>query len=55
MKRSDAIRLGAGALTVGAWTELGGVAAAQQKMVLKAFDVHPPGYPTVVAVEDMGK
>jgi tripartite ATP-independent transporter DctP family solute receptor len=32
-----------------------GSALAQQKVVLKASDVHPPGYPTVVAVEDMGK
>ncbi len=30
-------------------------ASAQQKLVLKAADVHPPGYPTVVAVESMGK
>jgi tripartite ATP-independent transporter DctP family solute receptor len=28
---------------------------AQQKVVLKASDVHPAGYPTVVAVENMGK
>ena len=28
---------------------------AQDKMVFKAADVHPPGYPTVVAVENMGK
>jgi len=26
-----------------------------QKMVLKAVDTHPAGYPTVVAVENMGK
>ena len=32
-----------------------GSALAQQKLVLKASDVHPSGYPTVVAVEDMGK
>jgi tripartite ATP-independent transporter DctP family solute receptor len=30
-------------------------AAAQAKMALKASDVHPAGYPTVVAVESMGK
>src|SRR5690242_6038737 len=30
-------------------------AHAQQKLVLKASDVHPAGYPTVVAVENMGK
>ena len=31
------------------------VRAADQKMVLKASDVHPEGYPTVRAVENMGK
>src|SRR5262249_24639812 len=30
-------------------------ALAQQKVVLKASDVHPAGYPTVVAVENLGK
>src|SRR5689334_20261113 len=30
-------------------------AHAQQKLVLKASDVHPAGYPTVTAVENMGK
>ena len=30
-------------------------AAAHQKLVLKAADVHPEGYPTVVATENMGK
>ncbi len=33
----------------------GGTAMAQTKMVMKASDVHPEGYPTVVAVENMGK
>jgi TRAP-type C4-dicarboxylate transport system substrate-binding protein len=28
---------------------------AHAQTVLKAADVHPPGYPTVVAVENMGK
>ena len=32
-----------------------GAKAADQKMVLKASDVHPEGYPTVQAVENMGK
>jgi tripartite ATP-independent transporter DctP family solute receptor len=32
-----------------------GSAQAQQKVVLKASDVHPEGYPTVAAVESMGK
>lgn len=29
--------------------------AAQEKMILKAADVHPLGYPTVQAVENLGK
>ncbi|MEP7031840.1 MAG: TRAP transporter substrate-binding protein DctP, partial [Pseudolabrys sp.] len=32
-----------------------GAAMAQQKLVLKASDVHAAGYPTVVAVENIGK
>ncbi|MGH8849477.1 MAG: TRAP transporter substrate-binding protein DctP, partial [Casimicrobiaceae bacterium] len=32
-----------------------GPATAQQKLVMKASDVHPQGYPTVEAVENMGK
>jgi TRAP-type C4-dicarboxylate transport system substrate-binding protein len=32
-----------------------GPALAQQKLVLKATDVHPLGYPTVEAVVQMGK
>src|ERR671918_1744469 len=32
-----------------------GAAVAQQKVVLKATDVHPLGYPTVEAVVRMGK
>jgi tripartite ATP-independent transporter DctP family solute receptor len=31
------------------------LARAQAKLVLKASDVHPEGYPTVAAVEEMGK
>jgi tripartite ATP-independent transporter DctP family solute receptor len=34
---------------------LSSVAHAQSKVVLKASDVHPTGYPTVEAVERMGK
>jgi tripartite ATP-independent transporter DctP family solute receptor len=30
-------------------------AAAEAKTLFKASDVHPPGYPTVVAVQDLGK
>ncbi len=36
-------------------TAFSGTAFAQAKLVLKASDVHPTGYPTVVAVESMGK
>jgi tripartite ATP-independent transporter DctP family solute receptor len=32
-----------------------GSAVAQDKLVLKASDVHPAGYPTVAAVENLGK
>jgi tripartite ATP-independent transporter DctP family solute receptor len=32
-----------------------GSAIAQDKMIFKASDVHPDGYPTVVAVENLGK
>src|SRR5713101_4997734 len=44
-----------GAVTLIALTCFGGVAGAQQKLALKASDVHPAGYPTVVAVENLGK
>jgi tripartite ATP-independent transporter DctP family solute receptor len=46
--------IAAGTLAVAA-AFASGTAAAQDKLILKASDVHPPGYPTVVAVEDMGK
>jgi tripartite ATP-independent transporter DctP family solute receptor len=45
----------AGAIALLAFMCLGGAAVAQQKLVLKASDVHPAGYPTVVAVENLGK
>jgi tripartite ATP-independent transporter DctP family solute receptor len=34
---------------------LAGTLFAQEKMVLKASDVHPDGYPTVAAIVNMGK
>jgi tripartite ATP-independent transporter DctP family solute receptor len=43
----------AGAIATAAFAS--GPAFAQQKMVLKASDVHAAGYPTVVAVENLGK
>jgi tripartite ATP-independent transporter DctP family solute receptor len=53
MRRRDLLA-GAGALAFGA-AALGGRALADDKTVLKAADVHPEGYPTVVAVENLGK
>jgi tripartite ATP-independent transporter DctP family solute receptor len=52
VKRRDFLMLGAAATAAGA---IGAPAFAQAKMVLKATDVHPTGYPTVEAVERMGK
>ncbi len=46
--------IAAGTLAVAA-AFASGTAGAQEKLALKASDVHAPGYPTVVAVEDMGK
>jgi tripartite ATP-independent transporter DctP family solute receptor len=51
--RRDALRLGISAALVGLIGR--GATAADQKLVLKASDVHPEGYPTVQAVENMGK
>src|SRR6266705_3193069 len=56
MKRREAMRLGiAAGVLMAAGLGFGGAAGAQEKMVLKASDVHPEGYPTVQAVENMGK
>jgi tripartite ATP-independent transporter DctP family solute receptor len=46
--------LAAGLLAAVAFAPVSG-AMAQSKVVLKASDVHPEGYPTVEAVENMGK
>ncbi len=54
MRRREVLQLGAGVLGVAGLARMA-PAFAEDKMVLKASDVHPPGYPTVVAVEDMGK
>ena len=43
------------ALAAGALATLPGIAQAQDKIVMKAADVHPAGYPNVVAIENMGK
>jgi len=51
--RRHALLFGVAALLLGL---IGGPAvAADQKTILKASDVHPEGYPTVQAVENMGK
>src|SRR5437870_2127571 len=56
MKRRDLIRTGAvAALAVAAGPTALTRVFAQQKMVWKASDVHPLGYPTVEAIERMGK
>ena len=55
MKRRDVLKLGAAAALGAAGLGYARPGAAQEKMVLKAADVHPAGYPTVVAVETMGK
>src|SRR3954470_24416792 len=57
MKRRDFLRAGAATLALGTTGGIGGAgsALAQTKMVLKASDVHPLGYPTVEAVQRMGK
>jgi tripartite ATP-independent transporter DctP family solute receptor len=48
--------IGLAALAIGAIAGRSlGPARAQAKLVLKASDVHPAGYPTVVAVENLGR
>jgi tripartite ATP-independent transporter DctP family solute receptor len=54
MKRRDLMMIGAAAAVL-AFTGVSAPAIAQQKLVLKATDVHPLGYPTVEAVVRMGK
>jgi tripartite ATP-independent transporter DctP family solute receptor len=54
--RETLTRLGiAAALLAAAAMAPTSMAAAQQKMVFKAADVHPDGYPTVEAIKSMGK
>ena len=54
MNRREVFRLG-GMAAATAVCGFNGPAFAQQKLVLKATDVHPLGYPTVEAVVRMGK
>ncbi len=54
--KRNALRCGIAAVLLAAVAAVPcGSALAQQKLVMKASDVHPEGYPTVVAVENMGK
>jgi tripartite ATP-independent transporter DctP family solute receptor len=55
MKRRDAIRTGAAAVLAAVSASPLQSLFAQQKMVWKASDVHPLGYPTVEAIQRMGK
>ncbi len=55
MNRRTIIRLGAVAALGAVAEKLGSPAFAQQRIALKASDVHPEGYPTVAAVENLGK
>src|SRR6266849_2039 len=55
MRTKAGVRGLAGSIAVIALVWLGSAAIAQQKLILKASDVHPAGYPTVVAVENLGK
>ncbi|HEY6087112.1 MAG TPA: TRAP transporter substrate-binding protein [Burkholderiaceae bacterium] len=54
MKRRDLLELGALTAAMGA-AGLPGLASAQDKVIWKASDVHPLGYPTVEAIVRMGK
>jgi tripartite ATP-independent transporter DctP family solute receptor len=56
MKRRDFIKLSAGLGAAGLTAGMAATPArAQSKMVFKASDVQPPGYPTVAATENLGK
>jgi tripartite ATP-independent transporter DctP family solute receptor len=48
------VRYFTAAVAAAAWLSLAPAALAQQKMVIKASDVHPLGYPTVEAIVRMG-
>src|SRR5437660_12684819 len=55
MNRRTVLHLGAVTALAGSAMDFAKLAFAQQKLVLKATDVHPLGYPTVEAVVRMGK
>jgi tripartite ATP-independent transporter DctP family solute receptor len=54
MKRREFVKLCGSSLAVAA-AGVPSIGSAQEKMVWKASDVHPLGYPTVEAVQRMGK
>ena len=54
MKRRNFVKVCASAVVVCA-ASMPGTASAQDKQVWKASDVHPLGYPTVEAIQRMGK
>ena len=54
MNRREVIRLGLASSAVGLFIGVPAV-RAQDKLVMKAADVHPLGYPTVEAVQRLGK
>src|SRR5450432_4615330 len=55
MRRRDFMKLSAGFGAAVATTAPILPARAQAKMIFKASDVHPAGYPTVTAAENLGK
>jgi len=55
MRRRDFIKIGAGLGAAGLATSFASPTFAQAKMVFKASDVQPAGYPTVAATENLGK
>jgi len=55
MRRRDFIKIGAGLGATGLATGFTSPTRAQTKMVFKASDVQPAGYPTVAATENLGK
>lgn len=55
MRRRDFMKLSVGLGAAVANLKPLSPAHAQTKSVFKASDVHPPGYPTVVATENLGK
>ncbi|HKU86493.1 MAG TPA: TRAP transporter substrate-binding protein [Casimicrobiaceae bacterium] len=55
MKRREFVKVCGSSLAAAATAGMPGVGRAQDKMVWKASDVHPLGYPTVEAIQRMGK